>query len=96
MALCNIRQQYSLPPLAVGLILSGAECVGCWAGTVEYSCHQATPEASQIFRAIFIDRPVAKATWTLMLQSKDRADREVILSTGLIPHKCRALPAFSS
>ena len=40
-----------------------------------------TPEASQIFRSIFIDRAITAGKWTLTLQSKDRADREVILST---------------
>ncbi|MBB6425320.1 triacylglycerol lipase [Sphingopyxis sp. JAI128] len=40
-----------------------------------------TPEASQIFRSMFVDREVTKGKWIVRLQSKDRADREVILST---------------
>lgn len=39
------------------------------------------PEASQVFRSMFVDREVTKGNWTVRLQSKDRADREVILST---------------
>lgn len=40
-----------------------------------------TPEASQIFRSMFVDRAITKGNWTVRFQSKDRADREIILST---------------
>lgn len=39
------------------------------------------PEASQMFRSILVDRPVAKATWKLKLQNAGQVEREVILST---------------
>jgi pimeloyl-ACP methyl ester carboxylesterase len=40
-----------------------------------------TPEAGQIFRSIFVDRAITRGTWTVRFQSKDRTDREIILST---------------
>lgn len=41
-----------------------------------------TPEARQIFRSIFIDRPVTKGSWTLKLRNDDEAaGHEVVLST---------------
>ncbi|OGT54943.1 MAG: hypothetical protein A3E01_11720 [Gammaproteobacteria bacterium RIFCSPHIGHO2_12_FULL_63_22] len=40
-----------------------------------------TPEASQIFRSVFVDRAITKENWTVRFQSKDRADREIILAT---------------
>ena len=43
------------------------------------------PEASQIFRSLYVDRPVAKANWTLTLQNADEAEREVVLSTWSSP-----------
>lgn len=39
------------------------------------------PEAKQLFRSIFVDRPVARGEWTLTLQNEDQVEREVILST---------------
>ncbi|MFS2111948.1 esterase/lipase family protein [Sphingomonas sp. Sphisp140] len=39
------------------------------------------PEASQIFRSIFVNRPVAQGNWKLRLQNDGAAEREVILST---------------
>ncbi len=50
-------------------------------GEVVASNKSDTPEASQIFRSIFVDRTTKKGSWKLTLESKDRADREVILST---------------
>jgi pimeloyl-ACP methyl ester carboxylesterase len=43
------------------------------------------PEASQIFRSLLVDRPVAKATWTLTLQNADEVERQVVLSTWSRP-----------
>jgi pimeloyl-ACP methyl ester carboxylesterase len=39
------------------------------------------PEASQIFRSLFVDRPVTKGNWVLSLQNADEIEREVVLST---------------
>lgn len=39
------------------------------------------PEASQIFRSLFVDRPISKGNWTLTLQNADEVEREVVLST---------------
>jgi hypothetical protein len=50
-------------------------------GQVVASNRSDTPEANQIFRSIFIDRATTKGSWKLALESKDRADREIILST---------------
>lgn len=50
-------------------------------GEVVASNRSDTPEANQIFRSIFVDRATSKGSWKLTLESKDRADREVILST---------------
>ncbi|SEH17211.1 Putative serine esterase [Sphingopyxis sp. YR583] len=40
-----------------------------------------TPEANQIFRSLIVNRTIAQGNWILKLHSKDRADREIILST---------------
>lgn len=40
-----------------------------------------TPEAGQIFRSLSVDRAITKGNWTVRFQSKDRTDREIILST---------------
>jgi pimeloyl-ACP methyl ester carboxylesterase len=40
-----------------------------------------TPEASQIFRSLFVGRPVAKGNWTLRLQNEGGSEREVVLSS---------------
>ena len=50
-------------------------------GTVVRTNLTDKPEASHIFRSIFVDRAITKGIWTVRLQSKDRADREIILST---------------
>lgn len=44
------------------------------------------PEASQLFRSFFADRPVARTNWILTLQNEDQFDREVVLSTWSSPN----------
>lgn len=39
------------------------------------------PEASQIFRSIFVGQPITKGYWVLTLQNTDEFEREVVLST---------------
>ncbi len=39
------------------------------------------PEASQIFRSLFVDRPITKGNWALTLQNTDEVERDVVLST---------------
>lgn len=43
------------------------------------------PEASRLFRSLFVDRPVNAGTWTLTLQNTDEFDREAVLSTWSRP-----------
>ncbi|MGR4893264.1 esterase/lipase family protein [Sphingopyxis sp. LARHCG72] len=50
-------------------------------GSVVATNLKGTPEASQMFRSLFVGRPVAKGNWTLKLQNEDRSEREVVLST---------------
>ena len=50
-------------------------------GSVVATNLKGTLEASQMFRSLFVGRPVAKGNWTLKLQNEDRSEREVVLST---------------
>jgi hypothetical protein len=50
-------------------------------GSVVATNLKGTLEASQMFRSLFVERPVAKGNWTLKLQNEDRSEREVVLST---------------
>ncbi len=50
-------------------------------GSVVGTNLKGTPAAGQIFRSLFVDRPVARGNWTLKLQNEDRSEREVVLST---------------
>ena len=43
------------------------------------------PEASQLFRSLFVDRPVSKGSWTLELRNEAQVEREVVLSTWSNP-----------
>jgi hypothetical protein len=43
------------------------------------------PEAGQIFRSLFVDRPVTKGNWALTLQNADKIERKVVLSTWSSP-----------
>ena len=43
------------------------------------------PEASQMFRSLFVDRAIAQGQWTLKLHNGDRFEREVVLSTWSTP-----------
>lgn len=43
------------------------------------------PEAGQIFRSLFVDRPVTKGNWALTLQNADKIERKVVLSTWPSP-----------
>ncbi|WP_447752380.1 esterase/lipase family protein [Sphingopyxis fribergensis] len=43
------------------------------------------PEARQIFRSIFVDRPIAKGVWTLTLKNDGQFQHEVVLSTWSNP-----------
>lgn len=69
----------------LGLTFVAAERVSATlldaAGTVAASNRTGTPEARQMFRSIFVDRPVTEATWTLTLRNDDEAEREVALAT---------------
>lgn len=50
-------------------------------GSVVATNLNGTPEAGQMFRSLFVERPVAKGNWTLKLQNEDQSEREVVLST---------------
>jgi len=50
-------------------------------GSVVATNLKGTPEAGQMFRSLFVERPVAKGNWTLKLQNEDQSEREVVLST---------------
>lgn len=50
-------------------------------GSIVATNLKGTPEAGQMFRWLFVERPVAKGNWTLKLQNEDQSEREVVLST---------------
>ncbi len=43
------------------------------------------PEASQIFRSLYVERPITQADWTLTLRNEDQVERKVVLSTWSSP-----------
>ncbi|WP_447727069.1 esterase/lipase family protein [Sphingomonas koreensis] len=40
-----------------------------------------TPKASQLFRSLFVDRPIARGNWTLTLKNESDVEREVVFSS---------------
>lgn len=71
--------------MSVGLTFVAANTVSATLidpmGAVAAANPSDTHEASQAFRSMFVDREVTNGNWTVRFQSKDRADREIILST---------------
>ncbi len=49
-------------------------------GAVAGSNLAGTPEANQIFRSLFVNRPVRKGQWTLQLKNEAELDQEVVMS----------------
>ncbi|CAN7387815.1 alpha/beta fold hydrolase [Phenylobacterium sp. LjRoot164] len=43
------------------------------------------PEASQIFRSLYVERPITPGDWTLTLRNEDQVERKVVLSTWSSP-----------
>ena len=50
-------------------------------GAVAATNLTATPEASQPIRSLFVDRPVARGSWTLRLHNSGETERKVLLSS---------------
>lgn len=49
------------------------------------SSEAGSPEASEMFRSLLVDRPVAEGKWILKLHNGDRIEREVVLSSWSQP-----------
>lgn len=54
-------------------------------GTVVATSEAGKPEASQMFRSFFVDRPIAQGKWTLKLHNSDQIERKIVLSTWSTP-----------
>ncbi|MFN4095614.1 MAG: hypothetical protein ACK4GG_02465 [Sphingomonas sp.] len=69
----------------LGLTLVAASVVSATliddTGAVAGRNDAATPEASQTFRSILVDRPVTRGRWTLKLHNSGETEREVLLSS---------------
>lgn len=69
----NLGLTFVAPPMVSATLIDGR-------GAIAGASLSDTPEASHLFRSIFIDRPVLEGVWKLVLRNESQLEQEVVVA----------------